>query len=219
MRKNGNIRHLKLLLINQYFYPDMAATAQLLTDLAMDLSSKDWAVTALAGRGRYAGNSRQLHHREFWNGISIQRVWCTDFGRRSSSGRMLDYLTFLVSAGFRVLLSRRYDVVVCLSTPPLIGLLGLLAQIRGGRFIYKVEDLYPDIALALGMLKAGHSAKLLAWLSGLLLSKADVVVALDKSMADCLIQRGARSVVVIPNWADGTFIYPLTSEEQLNAAS
>jgi colanic acid biosynthesis glycosyl transferase WcaI len=195
---------MKALLINQYFYPDMAATAQLLTDLAVDLTANGWEVTALAGRGSYAaGNSRPLVPRENWCGIHVRRVWCTNFGRRSSIRRMADYLTYLVSAFVFVAFSRRYDVMVCLSTPPLIAILGLLGKLRGSRFIYKAEDVYPDIAVALGTLRPGILTRCLEFLSDLITAKADRIVALDPSMAQRLAQRGARRIEVIPNWADG----------------
>ena len=59
---------------------------------------------------------------------------------------------FLLQALPRALRWRRGDTVVTLSTPPFVALLGLLAQRRGARFVYKVEDLYPDVALALRVL-------------------------------------------------------------------
>ena len=90
-----------------------------------------------------------------------------------------------------------------------MGVLGLLARLRGARFVYKVEDLYPDVAVMLGTLQAGSLvARVSGGLSRLLLRRADAVVALDWAMADALSRRGARRVDVIPNWADGRAIRP-----------
>jgi glycosyltransferase involved in cell wall biosynthesis len=199
-----------LLLVNQYFWPDMAATAQLLAELAEDLSTGGAEVTVLAGRGSYApGRPGRLPRKEEWRGVAIRRVWCTSFGRGSTLARVVDYLTFLISAKLFLLLGRRYDVVVCLSTPPFVAVLGLLARLRGARFVYKVEDLYPDVAVALGAFRTGSpAAQVLGSLSALLLKKADAVVALDEGMRCALQARGARRVEVIPNWADGENIRP-----------
>lgn len=199
-----------MLLINQYFWPDMAATAQLLAELAEDLAAGGADVTALAGRGSYvAGRAGKLPRREEWRGVHIRRVWCTSFGRATMIGRIADYLTFLASAKLAILFGRRRDVVVCLSTPPLVGVLGLVARMRGARFVAKVEDLYPDVALMLGTLRPGSlTARATAALSRLLLRKAETVVALDAAMAAVLQERGARRVEVIPNWADGRAIRP-----------
>jgi colanic acid biosynthesis glycosyl transferase WcaI len=99
--------------------------------------------------------------------------------------------------------------VVCLSTPPLVGALGLVARLRGASFVYKVEDLYPDVAVMLGVLHAGSPvSRCAAWLSRLLLRRASAVVALDGPMAQALDGRGARNVEVIPNWADGRAMRP-----------
>ena len=107
----------------------MAATAQLLTDLAEDLSQSGHNVTALAGKGTYAaGSNGVLPKKEIWHGITIQRVRCTNYGRKNSLGRMCDYLTFLLSAALSVTFGKQHDFIVCLSTPPFIAILGLFAE-------------------------------------------------------------------------------------------
>ena len=200
----------RVLLLNQYFWPDRAATAQLLADLAEDLAAAGWEVTALAGRATYApGRPGPLPARETWKGVAIRRVACTNFGRRSKLGRLADYGSFFLSAALAVATGPRADVAVCLSTPPLVAILGLLARLRGARFVYKVEDLYPDLAVALGALSPRSlAAGLLRRLSSLVLARADAVVALDGAMAESLRRRGARRAEVIPNWADGRAIAP-----------
>jgi colanic acid biosynthesis glycosyl transferase WcaI len=199
-----------VLLLNQFFWPDMAATAQLLSDLGEDLVAHGRRVRAVTGRGRYAGaHAGKLPKRESWRGVEILRVRCTSFGRSTALGRVSDYFTFLVSAKVAILFSRRQDVAVCLSTPPLVAVLGLVARLHGARFVYKVEDLYPDVAIALGTFgPRSVTARFFRWLSGLLLERADAVVALDGAMKHVLEARGARRVEVIPNWADGESIRP-----------
>ena len=77
--------------------------------------------------------------------------------------------------------------MVVLSTPPLVALLGFVARWRGARFVYKVEDLYPDVAVALGALRPGALlTRTLAALSRQVLRRADLVVALDGAMAATL---------------------------------
>lgn len=203
----------RVLLVNQYFWPDRAATAQLLSDLAEDLAAGGWQVTALAGRGHYVrGREGRLPARERWGAVEIRRTWATDFGRLSRLGvlgRLCDYASFLLSAAWAVITGPRHDVAVCLSTPPFVALLGWVARLRGARFVYKVEDLYPDLAVALGALPPrGMMTKLLSWLSGVLLKTADATVALDQAMAYELEKRGSQQTAVIPNWADGEAIRP-----------
>jgi putative colanic acid biosynthesis glycosyltransferase WcaI len=207
-----------IVLLNQYFYPDMAATSQLLGDLSQYLGANAWEVVALAGRGNYAKSGTEVGSTSgrIWSGVTVKRVWSTDFGRRSSAGRLCDYLTFLVSAATAVAVLPKPDVVICLSTPPFVVLVGLIAKIKGSRLVYKVEDLYPEVAVALSKLREGSLlARSFSWLSRFLLRRADRVVALDRAMANRLLQAGAQSVEVIPNWADGVAIHPDSKARQI----
>jgi colanic acid biosynthesis glycosyl transferase WcaI len=201
---------MRIVLVNQYFYPDMAATAQLLADLASDLAAAGHEVYVLSGRGSYAAERKGVLPRlEQWKGVHIRRLWCTNLGRGSRWCRLSDYLTFLLSAGLALLFSKRANVTVCLSTPPLVALIGLIGQFRGSRFVYKVEDLYPDVAVAVGQLsKRSFLTRILFRMSSFILSRADRVVALDEAMSGQLSERGSRQVRVIPNWADGDAIRP-----------
>jgi glycosyltransferase involved in cell wall biosynthesis len=203
----------RIFLINQYFYPDMAATSQLLGDLAQWLGSNGWEVVAIAGRGSYAnaGKVNGSGTERICGNVVVQRVWCTNFGRGHLLARLCDYATFLISAGAAVAFSSSPDVVLCLSTPPFVGALGLIAQAKGSRLVYKVEDLYPDVAIALSTLdQKSLSARFFSWLSGFLLKKADWIVTLDNAMAERVRHQTAatRSLETIPNWADGDAIWP-----------
>ena len=143
---------MSVLLLNQYFVPDIAPTGQLLGELAEDLVEAGMDVTVVAGSGRYAGGGR-LPRREECRGVHIHRVRCTSLGRAGAGRRLTDYATYFIPAAARAISMRPPDVVVCLSTPPLLAVLGLVARRRGARFVYKVEDLYPDLAFALGVLR------------------------------------------------------------------
>ena len=199
----------RVLLLNQYFAPDIAPTAQLLGDLAEDLVAAGMDVTAIASSASYAGGNDRFPAREVWRGVRVQRVRATNRGRAGSAGRVLDYATYLLPAAVHSLARRRPDVVVCLSTPPLVAVLGMLLRWRGARFVYKVEDLYPDVAFALGVIRE-HSTlgRALTRLSRGIFKRADAVVTLDEEMAAALEAQGARRVEVIPNWADGARLRP-----------
>ena len=72
---------MRLLFINRYFHPDISATAQLLTELAEDLSAKGESITVITGNNAYTESSSRLPHQETYNGILILRVGSTRFGR------------------------------------------------------------------------------------------------------------------------------------------
>ena len=205
---------MRLTILNQFFYPDHSATSQLMTELAQNLGEHGFEVTALASRGRYNGGGA-LPPRENYSGVRIERAWATSFGKTCLPGRLADYLTFYLAAFWRLLTLPRQDVVMALTTPPLIGLIALIVgRLRGIRFVALMEDLYPDVAVALGVVSPKSLlARLLDWLTRMMLKHADRIIVLG----DCMLERvvakvGAearRRIDVIHNWADGEEIVPL----------
>jgi glycosyltransferase involved in cell wall biosynthesis len=199
---------LRVVLLNQYYAPDEAATSQLLSDLGAGLAASGHEVRAVCGDRAYADPARRYPSRQVIDGVDVRRAVTTGFGRRRSLGRIIDYLSFLGGAAARLLFSRGPDVVISLSTPPMVAALGLImARLRGAKSFYWVMDVYPDLAFELGILRAGSAAgRLLAWLTRLTLCRSDAVIALGESMAEKLEARGARRLVTIHNWADGDAI-------------
>jgi len=126
-------------------------------------------------------------------------------------GRLVDYVTFLMGASGRLLAAGRADWIVALTTPPLLAVLArLLGGLRGARLLYWVMDVYPDLAIELGILRRGSgTGRLFGALAGWVLRSSDCVVAIGESMAEHLRAAGARDVRVVHNWIDGDIVRPL----------
>ncbi|HKC63425.1 MAG TPA: glycosyltransferase family 4 protein, partial [Pyrinomonadaceae bacterium] len=211
---------MRVIILNQFFYPDHSATSQLMTDLAESLIERGVEVTALAGRGRYNGGER-LGKSELYKGVKISRAWATSFGKKSSVGRVSDYLSFYLGASWRLLRLPRHDIVMALTTPPLIGLIALvIGRLRGMRVVSLVQDIYPDVAIALGTLnRRSPTTRFLDYLSRFMLRKSDRIVVLGECMRERVMDkvggRASSRIDVIHNWADGQEIKPLNGEENL----
>ena len=209
---------MRIIILNQFFYPDHSATSQLMTELAESLVERGVEVTALAGRGRYNGGER-LAPSESLRGVRIERAWSTSFGKRSTLGRVSDYLSFYLGASWKMLRLPRHELVMALTTPPLIGLVALaVGRLRRMRVVMLVQDVYPDIAIALGALSARNPAtRVIDWISRRTLKRADCIVVLSQCMRDRIAAKiGAERVSridVIHNWADGSDIRPLAKNE------
>lgn len=199
-----------VVVLNQFYWPSVAATAQLLTDLCEEIARHGHRVTVVATRGDYLGGEGDLPARERHNGVDIRRVRATSFGKGRMAGRMADYASFYALATAELFRVEEPDVYLCLSTPPLIALAGLsAARARGARFVYWCQDVYPDVAVALGALREGGVvARSLDDASRQVLERADAVIAIGENMAEVLEERGAERLVVIHNWADGQAIDP-----------
>jgi glycosyltransferase involved in cell wall biosynthesis len=199
---------MRFLLLNQTFYPDVASTAQHLTDLALGLVVRGHQVTVIASRRAYDHPETQFPTTETWRGIRIYRVGSTGFGKGAKWRRAADFASFLLLSAWRLMRLPRHDVVVALTSPPLISFLGAwLAKLRRSRFFYWVMDFNPDEAIAAGWLRPESlPARLLDRMSRFSLRQANRVIALDRFMRDRIVAKGITpaNVVVIPPWSHDT---------------
>jgi glycosyltransferase involved in cell wall biosynthesis len=206
----------RLLFINQYYWPDHASTAQHLTDLVEALATEGHDCHVLCAQAGYKPGAPRPPAFEIHNGVHIHRVPATSLGRKNTLTRMADYLSFYARALARSLTLPRFDVIVTLTTPPIIGLIGtLLRRIKGSRHVYWSMDLHPDASLALGrMSRANPIVASLAWLSEFVYRQADKVVVLGPYMADRITAKRVRPerMTTIPVWSRRDEIYPLPRE-------
>lgn len=209
--------HLRILFINRFFFPDQSATSQMLTDLAEDLARRGHRVTVIAGSLTHENPPRPLPQRESWNGVEVRRVRTSRFGKESLLGRFLDFASFFPGALIRGLRIARPEVVVALSDPPMLVALGaLLSRLRGAKLVHWAHDIYPDVAVAAGVMQGGTPAdRLLSRIARWALGNADAVVAIGEVMAERLREKGVAPdrVRVVHNWADGQSIRPLPHRE------
>ena len=170
----------------------------------------------LASQGRYKPGEPKPAAHEIHEGVHIHRVRATSLGRKGTWSRMTDYLSFYSGALGKALRLPRFDLVVTLTTPPLIGLVGtILKRLRGSRHIYWSMDLHPDASMALGRMSARSGfGSLMHALSVSVYRQADRVVVLGPYMADriALKQVAAEKIVTIPVWSRREEIYPLPHE-------
>jgi colanic acid biosynthesis glycosyl transferase WcaI len=203
-----------ILLMNQFFWPDEAATSQLLTDLAREMSSRGHDVHVIAATGSYGASSVDSAPP-----VTIHRVPALPFSR-GKLARVLSYLSFYVRAGWTTLRVPKPDLIITLTTPPLLSLLGTLAKfVRGSRHWIWEMDVYPDVAVSLGHFEAGGlPERLVGMLADFSRRRADGILALGECMKALLVRRGIapEKIVVAENWADGAAITPVPAPRTQN---
>jgi glycosyltransferase involved in cell wall biosynthesis len=229
-----------VLILNQTFHPDTAATAQLMWDLARHLDGAGHRVSVLTSRVYY-GSERLHDHRWqlYGNAIEVRRVAGTRFGKGSRLGvvgRLSDFGSFYLAAA-RALWRQEPtpDVILALTSPPMVASLAVMLKgyrqwlgERAPRVVYHVMDLYPDAAEASGVLPAGGVAgEVLAGLTSLTLGRADAAIVLGRDMRERVLARYggqaegalARRVHVVPPWADAEQLYPMEKRDNPLAGS
>jgi colanic acid biosynthesis glycosyl transferase WcaI len=191
-----------------------------MTDLAESLVERGVEVTVVAGRGRYNGGN-PLSKREIYRGVIIERAWSTSYGKSSIIGRVLDYLSFYIGSTWKLLWLSNHDIILALTTPPLIGLVALLLSwLRRMRLVTLVQDIYPDVAVALGTLNHNSlSTQIFDWLNCLILKGSAHIIVLGECMRERVISKignnASSRVDIIHNWADGKQIIPIEEDKNL----
>lgn len=198
----------QLVFVNRYYAPDQSATAQLLTDLAEHLAAQGRDVHIVTSRLLYDDATARLPAQEFSNGVTVHRVWTSRFGRANLIGRAVDYLTFYLSAFVKLLLTaHRGDTVIAKTDPPLISIVcALICRLRGAKLVNWLQDLFPEVAEALGVgLARGTPGRLMRSLRNWSLRCADTNVVLGELMRERLIANGIppHKIVIIHNWVIG----------------
>jgi len=205
-----------IIFVNRFFHPDLSATSQLLSDLAFDLAT-DHRVVVIASRLRYDDPTARLPTLERIRGVEARRLATTRFGRTGRHGRSMDLLSFHAAALLALIhIARRGDVIVAKTDPPLLSVVaGLAARLKGARLVNWLQDIYPEVAAALGVRGLGGvGGRALEALRNASLKGARGNVVLGERMANHLRSAGvaADRIGLIPNWTDETAITPIGAE-------
>ena len=193
----------RLLVLNQYYWPGVEATGQLLAQLCADLAA-DYTITVITGRLSIpnAPPGRTVHR-----GVEIIRVSSTSFPRRILALRALNYMTYLGAAAREAASVRPPDVVLCMTDPPVAANVALLAARRyRAPLVVISQDVFPEIAVLLNRIQNPLVVAALRFAIRYYLRRAERIVAIGETMRRRLVAKGApaRRVRVIPNWVDAT---------------
>ena len=191
-----------ILFLNRVYPPADGATGQLLAELAPELVRRGHRVTVVTSQTGAGSVSS-----ETVDGVRVERVTGLPFTRASHWRRALSYLSLYPALLWRALRLPRADVLVTLTDPPLLLVLGvILKTLKGSRHVHWAQDIYPELAEEMGVLsKNGMIARALRWVSTAGLRHADRVIAVGRCMKARLVQRGLApsAIDVIPNWGHG----------------
>ena len=201
---------MKVLLLNQCFYPDVAATGQYLTDLAQGLSERGHSVTVITSDRGYDDPSHHFARREIWRGIKIIRIRSLNPGKEARWRRAVNFASFLFVCSARLLLLPKFDAVMALTSPPLISFLAaLFVRLKGGKFFFWVMDLNPDEAFVAGWLnESSLVARFLRFCLQHSLRVAESIIVLDRFMKQRIVDKGIPEgrVAVVPPWPLSTAV-------------
>lgn len=213
----------RILLLSLVFAPDGVSTAVLVTELALELQRLGHQVEVLTTTPHYNvdldARARQplqpcrfhLVYQSQVEQILVHHVAIPTKGHRIGA-RMLDYLRFhAVSLVMGVQCTGSYDVILAPSPPLTIGIVAWLLGLAGhAPFIYNVQEIYPDVAVSLGVLKNPALIRGFEWLERFIYGHSRRITVISERFRRCLLAKGvaADKLQVIPNFVDTEFMQP-----------
>lgn len=204
---------MKLIFINRFYAPDVSATSQMLTDGAVFLA-RTREVHVVTSRLAYEGGNT-FPARESLDGVEVHRVWSSRFGRGNLLGRSLDYVTFYLAVFLKLLaLTSKGDVLIAKTDPPMLSIpVALAAKLKRAVLVNWLQDLFPEVATALGMKLPVLFVDLLRGLRNWSLTTAAMNIVIGEAMRTRILKEGVYTerVGVVPNWSNGNDIIPKES--------
>ncbi|MDP2207348.1 MAG: glycosyltransferase family 4 protein [Bacteroidota bacterium] len=212
---------IKIQIVSQYFYPDVAATGQLLSELSIELSRLGCKVVVLTAQPSYSGNKKTIAT-EVVDGVIIYRTWATRFDKNFLLGRITNSLLFFISVFIKLLRQPNDSILMLVSNPPFLPFIGYFFSIlKKRKYVWLVNDIYPDIAVQLNYLKkGGYFYRGWNLINKLIYQKASAVVVLSESMRNTLVKKfhkyrlsNSDKIFVIHNWVNGNFIKVISKDD------
>lgn len=206
-----------------YFYPEVATTGQILTELAEGLADT-FDVTVVCEVPSYAmpledKYKTQKYYFEEYKGIKVVRVRVPEVNKQSKLSRVKYILSYFLNCIGATRKIGKFDLVFTVTQPPVLGgILGTIGKwLTGGKLMYQIMDFNPEQTIAVNY--AGNKLILgaMMWFDKRSCRKSDVVVTLGRDMQETLFNRfdgkNVPNNVVINNWIDETKIYPLPADD------
>ena len=204
---------MRIAIINQFFWPDVAPTGQYLYDLACHLTAEGHDVTVICSGVTYSKAESGVARPP----VRIIRVPGLPF-KRGPLARLCSYAAFFIGACWYELTIPHPDILVSMTTPPLLGIAGAITKrIRGVKHFLWEMDVFPDALVGSGALRSDSLlVRFLGWVQDRIRNASDGIIVLGPCMQARLLARKtpAHLIHIAENWADGSVIRPA-----LNATS
>ncbi|GKW45233.1 glycosyltransferase family 4 protein [Planococcus sp. NCCP-2050] len=215
----------KIVFVINYFYPDLAATSQLLTELTKDLQ-EDFLITVIAAQPGYAGEKKvvkKTFEEDYLETIKIIRIKLPEVNKNSKISRIRYILSYFSLANIALLREKDVDIIFTISQPPILGgLIGSIGKfLKRAQHIYSIHDFNPEQAQAVSYTNNQAIFKAAKMVDKWNCSYADHVLVVGRDMAETLRQRFSNQSVpdhsVISNWTNEKEILPLDKNQPMVA--
>jgi colanic acid biosynthesis glycosyl transferase WcaI len=205
----------------QCYAPEDVSAAVLITELATDLVKRGHQVTFVTGAPNYPygrifpGYRNRLYQVEWLDGVRVVRTWSYISPQKTFWPRILHYGTYSATAFYGGLFAGKPDVIINYSPPLPLGVSAwFLSRLWHIPWVLQLEDLFPDAAIATGMLRNQTAIAFFSAMERLLYERATHISLISEGFRRNLVKKGVPTgkISVIPVWADPDAVRPLPKE-------
>lgn len=213
---------MKILFLNGYFYPENIAYTHLEQGILCSIVEDGHVVDVICpipSRG-IDGETRKkyasIREESMYDGkVKVHRFKLGE-EHESTLKRFVryfvcDFKTYFIAKKYKA------DVVFAVSTPPIQGFLaGKVAKKIGAKFVYNLQDVFPDSLVTTGLTKKGSPIwKIGRKIEDYTYKNADKIIVISNSMKQNIMQKGVpeEKIVVISNWIDTNAVKPVEKQD------
>ncbi len=210
--------HPSVTVVSLNYSPEPIGIGVYSAGLAQHLNALGWPVRVLAGFPHYpqwrkSKNDRGVLYRTEHDaaGISLTRCYVFVPGRPTVLRRIAHELSFTFFCALRYAVSPRTDLTVVASPPlALAFVIALLGRLKGSRTIVHVQDLQPDAAIELGMIRCGRLTRILHTIERWTYKLASAVSTISSAMEERIAAKGVphEKLILFRNWANSEAVVP-----------
>ncbi len=206
---------LQLLIMTQFFPPDFAATGQLIEELVNQLSRHQVNVSVFTGQPGYAFAKDKAPEIEQKGRIWVKRSRISQLFPSRIRGKAINGLLFAIRSILHLIrCAHRYQVLLVTTAPPFLPIIGYFANVfLKLPYICLLYDLYPDIAIELGIIKPEHPLiKLWRFINCKVWRRSAGIIVLSDSMKQRIIEHCPEiedKISVIHSWSNDQQIVPM----------
>jgi len=206
-----------ILIITQYFPPEVGAPQNRLYELAIKLKEKGSGITILTAMPNYPqmkiyqGYRWKLYKKEVLDGLQVHRAWIFSNRSKAVFARLLNYFSFVFSSlATGIFISRRFDYIICESPPLFLGITSyILSKLKRAKLIFNVSDLWPESAEKLKIVSNPVFLKMATRLEEFMYRKSHLITAQTNGIVANISKRFPKKRVEwLPNGVNLDYYNP-----------
>jgi len=207
----------KILILTQYFPPEVGAPQNRLYELAIRLKEKGAQITILTAMPNYPEMQIHQEYRGKWyvreklNGLDVIRSYIFVSKKTSLIVRMIIYFSFVFSSLIVGLFKlRKLDFIICESPPLFLGISAyLIKALKKAKLIFNISDLWPESAEQLGLVTNKFILRMATKLEEFLYRKSALITGQTPGIVNDISHRFPdKNVYWLKNGVDAKLFNP-----------